>query len=50
VRVGMQTMAASLEGVRSCMMSSADQAAAMQALTSILQELQKTQKEISTAV
>ncbi|KAJ1113345.1 hypothetical protein NDU88_001591 [Pleurodeles waltl] len=50
VCVGMQNMAASLEGVRSCMMSSADQAAAMQALTSILQELQKTQKEISTAV
>ncbi|XP_069077471.1 myb-related transcription factor, partner of profilin-like [Pleurodeles waltl] len=50
VRVGMQNMAASLEGVRSCMMSFADQAAAMQALTSILQELQKTQKEISTAV
>ncbi|KAJ1124882.1 hypothetical protein NDU88_003329 [Pleurodeles waltl] len=50
VRVGMQTMAASLEGMRLCMMSSADQAAAMQALTSILQELQKTQKEISTAV
>ncbi|KAJ1149821.1 hypothetical protein NDU88_002625 [Pleurodeles waltl] len=43
-------MAASLEGVRSCMMSSADQAAAMQALTSLLQELAKTQKEISTAV
>ncbi|KAJ1154676.1 hypothetical protein NDU88_007419 [Pleurodeles waltl] len=40
VRVGMQTMAASLEGVHSCMISSADQAAAMQALTSILQELQ----------
>ncbi|KAJ1115674.1 hypothetical protein NDU88_003896 [Pleurodeles waltl] len=50
VRVGMQTMAASLEGVRLCMMSSADQAAAMQALTSILQEQQKTQKEISTSV
>ncbi|XP_069090087.1 uncharacterized protein [Pleurodeles waltl] len=50
VRVGMQTMAASLEGVRSCMMSAADQAAAMQALTSILQEQQKTQKEIITAV
>ncbi|KAJ1188775.1 hypothetical protein NDU88_005532 [Pleurodeles waltl] len=50
VRVGMQTMTASLEGVRSYMMSSADQAAAMQALTSILQELQKNQKEISTAV
>ncbi|KAJ1115760.1 hypothetical protein NDU88_003982 [Pleurodeles waltl] len=50
VRVEMQNMAANLEGVRSCMMSSADQAAAMQALTSILQELQKTQKEISTAV
>ncbi|KAJ1104292.1 hypothetical protein NDU88_001704 [Pleurodeles waltl] len=50
VRVGMQNMAASLEGMRSCLMSSADQAAAMQALTSILQELQKSQKEISTAV
>ncbi|XP_069091887.1 myb-related transcription factor, partner of profilin-like [Pleurodeles waltl] len=50
VRVGMQTMAASLEGVRSCMMSTADQAAAMQARTSLLQELLKTQKEICTAV
>ncbi|KAJ1167573.1 hypothetical protein NDU88_007962 [Pleurodeles waltl] len=50
VRVGMQNMAVSLEGMRSCMMSSADQAAAIQALTSNLQELQKTQKEISTAV
>ncbi|XP_069059122.1 uncharacterized protein [Pleurodeles waltl] len=50
VRVGMQNMPASLEGVRLCMMSSADQAAAMQALTSILRELQKTQKEISRAV
>ncbi|KAJ1169543.1 hypothetical protein NDU88_001436 [Pleurodeles waltl] len=43
-------MAASLEGVRLCMMSFVDQAAAMQALTSVLPELQKTQKEISTAV
>ncbi|KAJ1169600.1 hypothetical protein NDU88_001491 [Pleurodeles waltl] len=50
VRVGMQTMAASLEGVRSCMLSSADQAAAMQALTSILQGLQETIKEFTTAV
>ncbi|KAJ1153568.1 hypothetical protein NDU88_006327 [Pleurodeles waltl] len=50
VRVGMQTMAASLEGMRLCMMSSGGQAAAMQALTSILQELQKIQKEIITAV
>ncbi|KAJ1098747.1 hypothetical protein NDU88_003854 [Pleurodeles waltl] len=50
VRVGMQTMAASLEGVRSCMMSSADQAAAMQAQTSILQGLQETVKEFTTAV
>ncbi|KAJ1107183.1 hypothetical protein NDU88_004576 [Pleurodeles waltl] len=49
VQVRMQTMAASLEGVHSCMMSSEDQAAAMQALTSILQERQKTQKEISAA-
>ncbi|KAJ1175861.1 hypothetical protein NDU88_001146 [Pleurodeles waltl] len=37
VWVGMQTMAASLDGVNLCMMSPADQAAAMQALTSILQ-------------
>ncbi|KAJ1097835.1 hypothetical protein NDU88_002951 [Pleurodeles waltl] len=50
VRVGMQNMAASLEGVRSCMTSFADQAAAMQARTSLLQELAKTLKEISTAV
>ncbi|KAJ1198202.1 hypothetical protein NDU88_002046 [Pleurodeles waltl] len=50
VRVGMQTMAASLEGVRSCMLSTADQAAAMQARTSLLEELLKTQKEICTAV
>ncbi|KAJ1129853.1 hypothetical protein NDU88_008215 [Pleurodeles waltl] len=50
IRVGMQIMAASLEGVRSCMMSSADQAAAMQALTSILQGLQQTVREFTTAV
>ncbi|KAJ1098015.1 hypothetical protein NDU88_003131 [Pleurodeles waltl] len=50
MRVGMKTMAASLEGVSSCMMSSADQAAAMQGLTSILQEQQKSLNEISTAV
>ncbi|KAJ1126219.1 hypothetical protein NDU88_004627 [Pleurodeles waltl] len=50
VRVGMQTMAASLEGVHQCMMSSPDQAATMQALTSFLQEQQKSLKEISTAV
>ncbi|XP_069083864.1 uncharacterized protein [Pleurodeles waltl] len=50
VRVGMQTMAASLEGLRLCMMSSADQAAAMQGLTSILQEQQKSLKEFGTAV
>ncbi|KAJ1152706.1 hypothetical protein NDU88_005481 [Pleurodeles waltl] len=50
VRVGMQTMAASLEGVHLCMMSSADQAAAMQALTTILQGLQQTVKEFTTAV
>ncbi|KAJ1101025.1 hypothetical protein NDU88_006099 [Pleurodeles waltl] len=50
VRVGMQTMAASLEGVRSCMLSTADQAAAMQARTSLLEELLKTLKEICTAV
>ncbi|KAJ1173033.1 hypothetical protein NDU88_004875 [Pleurodeles waltl] len=50
VRVGMQTMAASLEGLRSCMMSSGDQAAAMQDLTSILKGLQETVKEFSTAV
>ncbi|KAJ1141262.1 hypothetical protein NDU88_007596 [Pleurodeles waltl] len=50
VQVGMQIMAASLEGVRSCMMLSAEQAAAMQGQTSILQELQQSVKEISTAV
>ncbi|KAJ1214503.1 hypothetical protein NDU88_002121 [Pleurodeles waltl] len=50
VRVGMQTMAARLEGVRLCMLSTADQAAAMQARTSLLEELLKTQKEICTAV
>ncbi|KAJ1217160.1 hypothetical protein NDU88_004755, partial [Pleurodeles waltl] len=50
VRVGMQTMAASLEGVRSYIMSSADQTAAMQALKSILQGLQQTVKEFTTAV
>ncbi|XP_069059002.1 uncharacterized protein [Pleurodeles waltl] len=50
VRVGMQNMAASLEGVRLCMMSTAEQAAAMQGRTSILQELQESVKEISTAV
>ncbi|KAJ1149751.1 hypothetical protein NDU88_002556 [Pleurodeles waltl] len=43
-------MAASLEGVHSCMMSSADQAATMQALTSILEGLQETVKEFTTAV
>ncbi|KAJ1123392.1 hypothetical protein NDU88_001862 [Pleurodeles waltl] len=43
-------MAASLEGVRSCMMSSTEQAAAMQGRTSILQELQQSVKEISTTV
>ncbi|XP_069081049.1 uncharacterized protein [Pleurodeles waltl] len=50
VRVGMQNMEASLEGVRSCMMTTAEQAAAMQRRTSILQELQQSVKEISTAV
>ncbi|KAJ1102570.1 hypothetical protein NDU88_000019 [Pleurodeles waltl] len=50
VPVGMQTMAASLEGVRLCVMSSADQAAAMQGRTTILQEEEKRLKEISTAV
>ncbi|KAJ1152190.1 hypothetical protein NDU88_004967 [Pleurodeles waltl] len=50
VRVGMQNKAASLEGMRSCMKSSADQAAAMQVLTSILQGLQQTVKEFITAV
>ncbi|KAJ1172697.1 hypothetical protein NDU88_004541 [Pleurodeles waltl] len=43
-------MAASLEGVHTCMMSTAEQAAAMQGRTSILQELEKRLKEISTAV
>ncbi|XP_069072968.1 uncharacterized protein [Pleurodeles waltl] len=50
VRVGMQTMAASLEGVRLCMMSTEEQAAAMQGRTTILQEVEKRPKEISTAV
>ncbi|KAJ1180457.1 hypothetical protein NDU88_005678 [Pleurodeles waltl] len=43
-------MAASLEGVRSCMMSTAEQAEAMQGQTSLLQDLQQSVKEISTAV
>ncbi|KAJ1213917.1 hypothetical protein NDU88_001546 [Pleurodeles waltl] len=43
-------MVPSLEGLRSCMMSSADQTAAMQALTSILQGLQQTVKEFTTAI
>ncbi|KAJ1164334.1 hypothetical protein NDU88_004774 [Pleurodeles waltl] len=43
-------MAASLEGVRSCMMSTEEQAAAMQGRTTILQEVEKRLKEISTAV
>ncbi|KAJ1154206.1 hypothetical protein NDU88_006960 [Pleurodeles waltl] len=50
VRVGMQNIAARLEGVRSCVMSTAEQTAAMQGRTSILQELEKSVKEISTAV
>ncbi|KAJ1202247.1 hypothetical protein NDU88_006047 [Pleurodeles waltl] len=50
VRVGMQTMAASLERVRSCMIPPADQTAVMQALTSHMQELVETQKQIATAV
>ncbi|XP_069061159.1 uncharacterized protein [Pleurodeles waltl] len=50
VRVGMQNMAASLEGVRSCMLSTADQAAAMQARTLLLEDISKTLKEIGTAV
>ncbi|KAJ1200344.1 hypothetical protein NDU88_004168 [Pleurodeles waltl] len=35
LRVGMQTMAASLEGLRLCMMSTEEQAAAMQGRTTI---------------
>ncbi|KAJ1143855.1 hypothetical protein NDU88_010157 [Pleurodeles waltl] len=50
VRVWMENMAASLEGVRLCMMSTAEQAAAMQGRTSILQEIEKRLKEISTVV
>ncbi|KAJ1118756.1 hypothetical protein NDU88_006943 [Pleurodeles waltl] len=50
VRVGMQTMAASLEGVHLCMMSTEEQEAAMQWRTTILQEEEKRLKEISTAV
>ncbi|KAJ1152517.1 hypothetical protein NDU88_005292 [Pleurodeles waltl] len=43
-------MAASLEGVRSCMMSTEEQVAAMQGRSTILQEVEKRLKEISTAV
>ncbi|KAJ1158083.1 hypothetical protein NDU88_010777 [Pleurodeles waltl] len=50
VRVGMENMAASLEWVRSCMMSTAEQAVAMQGRTSILQEHEKSLKEIRTVV
>ncbi|XP_069069445.1 uncharacterized protein [Pleurodeles waltl] len=50
VRVGMQSMAASLEGMRTYMMSSAEQAAAMQVLPSILQGLQQCVREFTTAV
>ncbi|KAJ1190483.1 hypothetical protein NDU88_007221 [Pleurodeles waltl] len=50
VRVGMQTMAASLEGVCLCMVSTEEQAAAMQGRTTILQEVEKRLKEMSTAV
>ncbi|XP_069062105.1 uncharacterized protein [Pleurodeles waltl] len=50
VQVGMQTISASLEGVRLCMMSTEEQAAAMQGRTTILQEHEKRLKEISTAV
>ncbi|KAJ1123659.1 hypothetical protein NDU88_002127 [Pleurodeles waltl] len=39
VLVGMQNMAASLEGVRSCMLSTADQAAAMQARNFLLEDI-----------
>ncbi|KAJ1115213.1 hypothetical protein NDU88_003439 [Pleurodeles waltl] len=39
VWVGMVNMAASLEGVHLCMMSTAEQAAAMEGRTSVLQEL-----------
>ncbi|KAJ1180962.1 hypothetical protein NDU88_006173 [Pleurodeles waltl] len=50
VRVGVENMAASLKRVRRCTMSTAEQAASMQGRTSILQELQQSVKEISTAV
>ncbi|KAJ1190423.1 hypothetical protein NDU88_007161 [Pleurodeles waltl] len=43
-------MAPSLEGVRSCMMSTEEQAAAMQGRSTILQEVEKRLKEISTAI
>ncbi|KAJ1116849.1 hypothetical protein NDU88_005054 [Pleurodeles waltl] len=49
VWVGMQNMAASLEGMHTCMMSSVEQAAAMQALPS-LQGLQQCIREFTTAV
>ncbi|KAJ1203302.1 hypothetical protein NDU88_007090 [Pleurodeles waltl] len=50
VWVGMENMAHSLEGVRSCMMSTEEQAAAMQGQTTILQEVEKRLKEIGTAI
>ncbi|KAJ1125483.1 hypothetical protein NDU88_003912 [Pleurodeles waltl] len=50
VQVGMQNMAASLEGMHMCMMSSAEQAAVMQALPSLLQGLQQCVREFTTAV
>ncbi|KAJ1208868.1 hypothetical protein NDU88_004251 [Pleurodeles waltl] len=50
VWVGMQNMAASLEGMHMCMMSSAEQSAAMQAQQSLLQGLQQCVRDFTTAV
>ncbi|KAJ1219260.1 hypothetical protein NDU88_006829 [Pleurodeles waltl] len=47
---GMQNMAASLEGMRMCMMTSAEQSAAMQVQQSLLQGLQQCVRDFTTAV
>ncbi|KAJ1171726.1 hypothetical protein NDU88_003584 [Pleurodeles waltl] len=50
VRVRMQNMAASLEGMRMCMMTFAEQSAAMQVQQSLLQGLQQCVRDFTTAV
>ncbi|KAJ1101332.1 hypothetical protein NDU88_006402 [Pleurodeles waltl] len=50
VRVRMQNVAASIEGMCTCMMSSAVQAAAMQVLPSLLLGLQQCVSDFTTAV